>query len=157
MLDMGQMTPSQVKSYNKRLSPKMRRWAEPQQDSRLENLISDPIHLLWTQQYGIDCVLWYSSDRLPQAYFPYVACELKRSREKLFQNCTHVLTVTRTILKCPSYKRKQGSTAWISCTRASRSYECCAVKMITGWPFEKILKPEQSSSNFENGTMMNLA
>ena len=46
MLDMGQM-PSPV-SYNKRLSPKMRRWAEPQQDSRLENFTTDPIHMLWT-------------------------------------------------------------------------------------------------------------
>ena len=44
MLDMGQMTPSQVQNYNKRLSPKMRRWAEPQKDSRLENLFCNWDH-----------------------------------------------------------------------------------------------------------------
>ena len=78
MLDMGQMTPSQVQSYNKRLNPKMRRWAEPQQDSRLENFTTDPIHIIWTKQYDIDCVRKYNSDKLPQAHFPYVAYETSR-------------------------------------------------------------------------------
>ena len=56
MLDMGQMSPSQVQNYNKRLSPKMRRWAEPQKDSRLENLFCK-----WDA--FISQFIWYESYR----------------------------------------------------------------------------------------------
>lgn len=109
MLDMGQMTPSQVQSYNKRLSPKMRRWAEPQQDSRLENFTTEPIHM--------DQTIWYRLRTLVQFWLPYVACELKRSREKVFQNCTHVPTVARTVLRSPSYgrqsRRQSRSILWM--------------------------------------------
>ena len=46
MLDMGRMTPSKVQSYDKRLSPKIRRWAEPQEKSRLANVLANMIHMI---------------------------------------------------------------------------------------------------------------
>ena len=46
MLDMGRMTPSQVQGY-KRLSPKMRRWAEPQEKSRPANDLANMIHMIY--------------------------------------------------------------------------------------------------------------
>ena len=47
MLDMGQMSPSKVQSYDKRLSPKMRRWAEPEEKSRLANGLANMIHMIY--------------------------------------------------------------------------------------------------------------